>query len=107
MDEEADVPGMQQWHPETERYPAPGRKEERRLERMEMDREIIRRSLCLEIAKLMIMFSSGYENRGTDYCGSVGPRQSGRGNTLAVHRVAAAMNNGGSRCSERESQVSD
>jgi hypothetical protein len=32
-----------------------GRTEERRLERMEADREIIRQSLRLEIAKLMIM----------------------------------------------------
>jgi hypothetical protein len=41
-----------------------GRTEKRRLERMETDREIIRRSLRLEIAKLMIMFFIGLREPG-------------------------------------------
>jgi hypothetical protein len=42
-----------------------------------------------------------YKNQGTGHYGSVGPRRSGRGNTLAEPRGAAAINNVGGHCSER------
>jgi hypothetical protein len=36
-----------------------------------------------------------------EVCGNVGPRRSGRGNTLAEPRRAAAIDNVGGRCSGR------
>jgi hypothetical protein len=45
---------------------------------------------------------SGYGNRETGYCGSVGPHRSGRGSAIAAPQEAAAKNNGGGRYSGRE-----
>jgi hypothetical protein len=72
-------------------------KRDQRLEAKRTHREVTRQSLRLEIPRLIVELTSGYENRGTDYCGSVGPCRSGRGNTLAAHRGAAAMDIEGGR----------
>jgi hypothetical protein len=60
--------------------------------------EVTRKSLDLEIAMLIVGSYIGLQEMG--HCGSVGPRRSGRGSTLAEPLGAAAIDNVGSRCSE-------
>jgi hypothetical protein len=70
--------------------------------------ELMRQSLDLEIAKLIVESHIGLQEPGDGLLWwKCCPRRSGRGNTLAEPRGAAAMDNEGGRCSERESQGSD
>jgi hypothetical protein len=57
--------------------------------------EAIRKSPRREIMRLIFESSVGLREPG--YCGSVGPRQSGRGNAIVEPRGAAAKDNGGGR----------
>jgi hypothetical protein len=79
-------------------------KRDRRLDRKKTYIGAIRKSLFMEITKLIFESSIGLREPGdgeTSCCGSVGPRRSGRGDTLAEPRGAAAMDIEGGCCSER------
>jgi hypothetical protein len=70
-------------------------KSDQRLEAKRTHHEAIRKSLFMEVTKLI--FESSIGPRETGHCGSVGPRRSGRGNTIAAPRRAPAKDNRGGR----------